>query len=396
MNIGRYSTRRLGPAMACISVLALVGVVAGCGASDDKTPDKTSGSENRASTGDASVNEFKAKAQAARVSTPADYSGPTDPVKVGPKIKIALISCAKALSGCQAPTDAAAEAASSLGWETRVYDGGGTGSGANAAMLSALSWGANAIGTFSIDGNLIQQGLGAAKKANVPVFSGDNGIASPNPVIETPAGKEGFIFDVSVDWPALGAAAADWIIGDSAGKANIVVFQDKEYPGSRAETKGLLDEFAKCGGCKVDVEDFTASELATTVPGNTVSYLRNHPDTEYLWSAFDPAAVVQVNAIKAAGLSERVKLISTIGAQQNLEFIRAGEVQVADAAYDNVYLGYAAIDQFLRYQAKQPLFEPQGENVPYVVLDKSNLTAPGQDWVAPFDYRAKFAALWQK
>jgi hypothetical protein len=36
-----------------------------------------------------------------------------------------------------------------------------------------------------------------------------------------------------------------------------------------------------------------------------------------------------------------VRLLSTIGATQNLDLIRKGDVQVADAAYDNEYLGCA-------------------------------------------------------
>ena len=245
--------------------------------------------------------------------------------------------------------------------------------------------------------NLIQQGLAAAKSKGVPVFSGDNGTDSPNPEVKPAAGKLGFAFDVSVDWRALGKAAADWMIADSGEKGDFLVFQDKEYPGSLAEEAGLLAELKTCSSCTVEPTfQFTASTVGTTLAGDTVSYLRTHPSVNYIWSAYDPAAVTQVQAIQQAGLASKVKLVSTIGAQQNLEFVRNGTVQVADAAYDNVYLGYASIDQFLRFKAGQKLYEPHGENVPFVVLDKNNVTAQGKNWVAPFDYTSTFTSLWKK
>jgi ribose transport system substrate-binding protein len=379
----RPQWRAIAAAALCIPLLAL----AACSTSG--TPSSSTSGSSSSTSG-----AYAAKAAAAVKSFPTKYAGPTDAVKSVPStFKIALISCAKVLSGCQAPTDGAAAAAKALGWDVREYDGGGTGQAQNAAILNAITWGAQAIGTYSIDGNLIQQGLAAAKSAGVTMFSGDNGIDTPNPVIPTPAGKIGFAFDVSVDWGSLGKAAADWIINNSGEKANLVVFQDKEYPGSLAEEAGLVKEFKTCTTCTLQpLFQFTSTD--TTVPADTVSYLRQHPDVNYVWSAFDPAAVGQVQAIAQAGLN-KVKLVSTIGAQQNLDLIRSNRIQVADAAYDNVYLGYASIDQFLRFKAGQSLSEPKGENVPYVVLDKTNLTDPGKDWVAPFNYISEFKTLWK-
>ena len=47
-------------------------------------------------------------------------------------------------------------------------------------------------------------------------------------------------------------------------------------------------------------------------------------------------------------------------------------------------------DQIIRTLNKQPLFEPHGENLPFTVLDKTNLPSPGSDWAANFDYKSKF------
>jgi hypothetical protein len=68
---------------------------------------------------------------------------------------------------------------------------------------------------------------------------------------------------------------------------------------------------------------------------------------------------------------------------------------VADAAYENEYMGWAMADQIIRTLNKQPLFDPHGENLPFTVLDKTNLPSPGSDWVANFDYKSKFLSLWK-
>jgi hypothetical protein len=84
-----------------------------------------------------------------------------------------------------------------------------------------------------------------------------------------------------------------------------------------------------------------------------------------------------------------------LGDQQNLDFIRKGTVELADAAYDNEYMGWAIADQIIRTLNKQALSAPHGESLPFTVLDKTNLPAPGADWVANFDYKSTFLKLWK-
>ncbi|CAM5742351.1 hypothetical protein SALBM311S_00502 [Streptomyces alboniger] len=84
-----------------------------------------------------------------------------------------------------------------------------------------------------------------------------------------------------------------------------------------------------------------------------------------------------------------------LGSQENLNFVRKSQVQVADAAYDNLYMGYAMLDQTSRLLTKKPLAEPHGENLPYVVLDEGNVPESGSDWHASFDYPGTFDGLWK-
>lgn len=374
-------------AATLLTALSVTVLAAGCGSSDDNAAGQASGGGANTS----------AELESARTTSPAEFQGPTEPVAPPSKpLSIGIVTCSSQLSGCVSPANGIADAAKSLGWSARIYDGGGTPQKQNAAMLDAISAGADVIATTAIDPNLVQQGLQAAKKADVLVVSGSNGIDSPNPVAEPESGKLGYAFDVAPDYAALGEKAAQWIIGDSGGKANVAVFSDPQFPSVVAFERGLRQGLDACGDCTVsDSQEFNGTQVGTTLGNQTTGYLRSNPDVDYVFSPYDPAAAAQVTAIAQAGMANRVKIVGVLGSQQNLEFIRQGQVQAADAAYDNRYMGYMVVDGILRTLADQPLFEPHGGNLPFVIIDETNVPEAGQDWLAGFDYTSAFAELWK-
>jgi ABC-type sugar transport system substrate-binding protein len=334
--------------------------------------------------------------EATRVETPATFQGPTEPAKAPKNIKVAIIPCAAAFHGCTSPADAAAEAAKALGWTVTQYDGGGDQQKQNAAMLDAVSAGSNLILLMAIDPNFVQLGLAAAKKAGIPVLSGTDSTHSPNPIIKPTGDNLNYVLDVSPSLVEVGRRMAEWTIADSGGKANVLVIAADEFPSVRAENQGQLAGLKECAGCVVQpLMNTTGSQVATTLGQQVVGYLQSHPDVNYVLGPFDPADVFVVNAIAQAGLGDRVKLVGELGDEQNLDFIRNKRVQVADCAIDNTYIGYAVIDQAIRVLNGQPVIEPNGENVPFQMLDETNLPPAGADWHASYDYKSAYLKLWQ-
>jgi ribose transport system substrate-binding protein len=55
----------------------------------------------------------------------ADYSGPTEPAKAPPKLKVTAITCLSILHGCVSPAEGIQHAGKELGWDVTVSDGGG-------------------------------------------------------------------------------------------------------------------------------------------------------------------------------------------------------------------------------------------------------------------------------
>lgn len=384
--------RRFGRFMIFPVLAALV--LSAC--SDVNSGKNTTNTSGNGSSASPANDDGQALIEEATTSTPADFSGPDTPVAAPKDVKVGVITCLSILSGCVSPAKGAQEAAKTLGWQVRVFDGGGTPDKQNAQMLNALSWGADIILNIAIDPNAVQDGLRAAQRAGVPVGAGSNGLASPNPTIQPSSGKLGYAFDVSPDYAALGKKTAQWIIGDSGGKANILVYSDKTFPSVLALQKGLLEGLKECSGCTVQpLEYFTGNQVAQVLPQSVVSQLRSKTEVNYVFLPYDPAAAAVVPAIDQAGFGQRVKLVSVLGSEENVNFVREGRVQVADAAYDNLYMGFAMLDQAARLLTKADIVEPQGENLPFVVLDQTNAPDSGADWHASFDYATKFSELWK-
>ena len=308
------------------------------------------------------------------------------------KLKLALISCSSQLHGCVTPLIGAAAAAEALGWTTTTFDGGGSPDAWNKVLLNAVSSGADAILFTSINPLLIQQGLEAAKNAHIPVISASSGSSDPNPSVAVPAGKAWPLLDVSQSFVDTGRQMADWVIEDSGGKANVLVLTDKEYT-SGVSQAGVVDELNKrCPDCEISTFDFLGAEVGTKLANQTVGYLRSHPNIDYIIAPYDPAAAAIVPVMAQSGMTN-VKICSLLGDQQNLDFIRRGEIQTCDAAYDNVYAGWAMVDQLIRYLNHQPFAQPLGENTPSVLLDKSNLPKAGSDWQTSIPYAEKYKSL---
>ena len=330
--------------------------------------------------------------------TPAKYEGPTEPVTIKSGTKVAAISCAQLLEGCANIANGIEEAAQAAGVESKTFDGQGEVSVQNKAILAAISWGADAIILDAVDPSTVQTGLAAAEKAGVVIGSVSNGIASPNPTMKPPAGDVWPSYDVGIDYEQAGEFEANWIVADSEGHANTVIYGDKEFPAANVQEVGRLKALEECSGCTTDGPIyFTVASIAESLGEEVVSYVRTHPEVEYIMCPYDPAAPAMVTALETAGLADQVKLVSLIGNEQNLEYIRNGEVEAATAAYDQRYFGVASFDQAMRVLAGEKPFEPEGENTPFQLIDAENAPEAGGEFPfsAPFDYMTEFEKLWK-
>ncbi|HEY6761558.1 MAG TPA: sugar ABC transporter substrate-binding protein [Baekduia sp.] len=385
LGVGRT---RLAAVLSC--GLMAVGVAA-CGSSSDSSSSSSSGSS---SAGTSAV-VTKAKAAVAAAQKPwTTWDGPTASAKPPKDVNLAIVVCAGVVAGCVQPGQEAQKAAQSLGWKTKVYDGKGDPSVQSRVVTQAVNSGANAILLAGVDPAAIQDAMSAAKQAKIPVGDMTQGIA--------PSG--GIAFDIGANYEKAGVLAGQWIVADSGGKATVLPTNDKEFASTHAIVDGAVSVLKQCASCSVKPADFfVASNIGNGLGQRIASDIQRDPKINYVIGAFDPAVSDMVPAIQNAGLGSRVKIISNVGLEQNLGFIRDGNVQAADVVFDNQYVGYAAVDQMIRTLTGAPLSKSSGEtdpryiyneNVPYHLVTKANVGDPKQPWHADIDTVARFDKLW--
>lgn len=401
----QLSTRRW--ARGALAARLLVGAavvavaVAGCGGGSESgskesaatTSESASASESASPAGSSlNIAEFEEKLTAAMKTEPDHWEGPTEPVTPPKKFKVAGITCYSILEGCLTPIQGACDAAKELKWECEIYNGEGSPTVQAKRIDEAISKHVNAIILSAVDGNTVKSELEEARKAGIIVISTSNGTAP---------GEQGYAVDTSPNVTAIGNAVGAWMIVHSHGKGVVLPFLDKEFQTNIDFTEGILEELKKCGSCTVKpTVEFVATDVGTKLGANTVAALRQNPEVEYFFSTYDPAMAEQVAAVSQAGLN--VQSCSQLGDAQNLGFIRAGHIQACDGAWDNEYEGYATIDQIIRLADHKPLWvsknQPErykyGENIPWVLLEKSNLPGSKKTFRASFNYRAEYRKLW--
>lgn len=381
-------------ASACLLALGLTA----CGSSSsNNTTSSAAGTTTTptASSSEADLSKFQSMVDAT-MKPQTQWQGPTDPVTPPKNINLALVTCAGVVAGCVQPAEEAAKAAKSLGWKTTIYDGKGDPTVQSRVVTQAVNGGATAILLAGVDPTAIQSAMAAAKAKNIPVGSMTQGIA--------PTG--GLSFDIGANYQKAGEVAGAWIVVDSKGKAVVLPTNDKEFKSTLALIDGAIATIKECGGCKLkSTEFFVAQNIGNGLGDRIAQKLRSNPDVNYVIGAFDPAVSDMVPAIQNAGLADKVKIISNVGLEQNLGFIRDGKVQAADIVFDNQYVGYAGIDQMSRVLTKKPLSKSSGEtdpryiyneNVPYGLVTKENVGDPKKPYRAGFDTVARFNQLWGK
>lgn len=389
--------------LALVMALALaIAVFAGCSsdASTEESPADTSSQQSSEEPSESTEGgkDFAALAEQAAVSIPSEFQGPTEKAIPKEGIKVGLVPSDAALSGPVAPLTAFEEAAAEIGWETQMYNGKGAAADQNQAIMDAISWGADAVVCASVDARSVQQALQLAQEQDVIVCSVSNGTDSPNEPADLDEGMIDFAFDVGVNYYDLGVYMADWIAADSDNAGKLAVYGASEYPSCMMTEEGLMDELATTGlTYNEEVMYFTGGQVGDALNNEVIGYLQANPDTEYIFLPYDPAAIEVCNALTTAGYTD-VKVCAILGTEAMQTLIADdASCAVASAGYDMYYMGWAGCDQLIRLLNGQDLFEPHGENVPLCILDASNVGEdPSGDWVAPFDYKEQFLALWQE
>lgn len=373
-------------AIVLLLIVLIGSVLAGCGSSTGTS----SSSSPTSSSGSSSI----AAAQALLdVYTPpvtqfgaqGETPWPLDSVPAATNKTVGFVSCSQGAEGCRRQGVGVAEAGKVLGWNTIILDGKGSARDQTSAMTALVSRGVDAIVLGAVNENAVGPGMDAAKKAGIPVIDCTGGTVP------------GFLGSVGPDDAAAGKVGAAYMAVNIGPDAKVAMFINTEDPVfGTARNDGFkkgLKEFAP--NAKILVEQSVSiAQIGPAEQQMMAAFLQAHPKgtVDYVWASFDAMLAPLVQAIQIAGRTE-IKAMAVDGNQQNLEWIKANNVEVATAAYPLEWIGWQAMDELNRVFNGKPVLQPMLS--PFRVLTSDTVPATGA-YQGDYDFRSAYKQIWGK
>jgi len=369
----RMSRRRTRLGAAAVLILTVLLSACGSGKSADTSSPAASGPGLKA-----------ANQLLHQYSTPPADIGITEPV--GAPIprgkKIGFIQCP--VSSCQVIADSLEQAATSLGWSVSAIKTSGTPDNLQAAFNQAIREGVDAVAYTGFPRSSFDAQIKQLAAQGKPVAA----CCITEPV------KDGIIYNIrghdtaELEGKIMAAYAATHSkSGDEAAFVSFPV-----YPVLEAVQNGweaAMHEFAP--GVHTRDLEVSLSDVGVSVPQKVVNFLRANPKVSTLSFATDDLVLGVPQALKAAGLADKVTIIGKDAGPTNLKYIKDGQ-QAMSIPSPNNELGYYLVDSLARTFAGVST-EPGNVPDPLVIWSKDN--APDNvNKPTVTDFRAQFEKLW--
>ena len=128
----------------------------------------------------------------------------------------------------------------------------------------------------------------------------------------------------------IGESLAAEIVADSKGKANTLFVNISAFQILQALGKQLESSYKQfCPNCAYAALDIPVTSLGKDAPDRIVSYLRSHPQVNYVVLSVSNALGAGLPAaLRAAGLADKVKIVGQSGDTQTFQDLQAEQHQV--------------------------------------------------------------------
>lgn len=383
-------TRRLATsrrAALVLTVAAMAAVAAGCG--DDGGGGSDSSTDTSASLSGGTAGLEAAKTAYTEFKKPPSDLGDIQPIgkEIPTGKKLVYIYCGVPV--CDVLADGAKNAADVLEWEYETISSDGTPESVKKAWATAVRMKPDAVLSSGFDTAVYKAELEELKKMNIPVVN----------YATTDEGPTGNVTARIGDPKAVGAQGellAAEVAAESDGKATTLFVDVPAFTILKSVGERFDAHYAEwCEGCKVEHLELPITALGKDATQRVVSYLRAHPDTNWVVFSVDAASVGLPAALKAAGLTDKVKFAGASGTVENLGYIEQGlEAGTANQGY---YEEVAVmVDLAARAMLGESVDYAQTYKLPYFLeTTDSILTSKGFEPRVP-DLYAKWAEIWGK
>lgn len=371
--------------LTAAAALAVVASMAACGSSGS-----SSGGSNATATSSSSAQA--AVAAAMKDLAPYEKANPTISLpalasKPPTGKTIDFLGCP--VASCLEIQQAAQAAASEIGWNVKVVNGGLTPATITSAMDSiAQAPDAAVLGIGILPNSAIQSQLDTLKSKGVPFVA----VASVSPIGDDMIANFSSTPEIAVS----GKVMADWIVADSKADAKVAYFWDPSLTQHKAAKDAFVSQLSSlCPSCSADVQSTSFSTgIGTADPKQIVSYLQANPDINYLVVGIGDATAGVPQALAAAGLAGKVKIVTRLVDTGNFANIKQG-TETMGVTEETSEIGWRMVDVLIRHMQGASIScctTPVGT---IHVITKANLPA---DITKPYtvpDYQAAFKKAWQ-
>ncbi|WP_433504846.1 sugar ABC transporter substrate-binding protein [Pseudonocardia halophobica] len=301
------------------------------------------------------------------------------PVPAGKRI--AYIDCGAA--SCTSYIPVIRDAVSSFGWTLESVSTDGTPGSVKNAWASILRQNFDGIMYSATERSVIDNELREAASRGIPV-------AALN-VIDPPTDGITFVAGDAAAAQSFGEAAAAYTIAESGGTARAVSFNIPGYPIIGPITKAFTESTAQhCPGCEVEVVDIPVASLGKDAADRITSYLRSHPDVEFVFLTAGALAPGLPAALRSVGITGK-RLLTPSSDPVVMDMITKGELE-ATVSFDSFGYFYAMTDALARSFAGVPQLGPV--EIQNWVIRKDTVVSTTERFPFVADMREQYARLW--
>ena len=374
---------RVRSVLTLVAALAAFAAIAGCGSSSDNsgtTGSDTVGTESTEAS--ASPGVKAAEEQIAEYMKPPTDLGVTEPLSETPTGKRIAFLESGAPAGKQLG-DAMEAATAALGTEFTRIPAGLSPQTILKAWSQVLADPPDAVIFGGFPTTIMMPQLEKMKELGIPVLTAytDEAPGLTIAVVGEP------------QYEATGTSLANFVTAESDGEANTLLVTNRDVPGLLPQREWLEKVYKKnCAGCGLDAIEVPLDGIGRTVPGEVVSYLQSHPDTNWIVFGVPEFLAGVPQAVKAAAI-EDVQGVTQSETPLVFEYIANDELMTATYGISLEFSAWNLVDSAARAIVGDPPRQPAPS--PAQFLYEEDMTFDlSKPWPSVENFKEKFEKLW--
>lgn len=181
--------------------------------------------------------------------------------------------------------------------------------------------------------------------------------------------------NMPIDYEGVGRLLADWVMLQTAGRANVLVLESLEATSTAPEVEGITSEFAKYDpSSTVKVQNAPIPEWSTKIQPEVEAQVASDPGLNYVIPIYDSMSQFVVAGLKVTHEVGKIKIATFNGTPFVIGLIDSGAVQM-DIGENLNWIAHAVLDDEMRLLGGLPFLT--NEHIPLYVFTRANAASAG-------------------